>query len=82
MAEAGWKGPFSAGPGPYETMEGRFNGGGWVDGAMAVSVDEGKGVWAAPIGTDPDDGVSALPVGDGHDVFMGAGQWDGYWGTL
>lgn len=69
--DQGWRGPFSSGTAPGES-QGRMGGGGWVDGPMPVSVDEGKGVWPAPIGDDPESyQMRAVPAPQQYEVHGG-----------
>lgn len=40
------------GPREYGEASGRFNGGGWIEGPMAATDEDGKGIWAQPPESD------------------------------
>lgn len=68
--DQGWRGPFG-GTAPGES-QGRMNGGGWVDGPLAVGPEEGRGVWEASIGADPQSyAVAAVPAPSMDDTHGG-----------
>lgn len=48
------------GPREYGEAEGRFNMGGWLDGPMAFSDFDGKGIWAQPPARDGENGGGTL----------------------
>ncbi len=66
----GWNGPFSSGSGPHGEGMGVMNGGGWVDGPLAVSRDEGYGVQRPPVGADGEPFNGAMGQGEGQDKIL------------
>lgn len=70
--DQGWRGPFSDGTAPGESQSNAMGGGGWADAPMPVSTDEGKGVWRAPIGDDPQSfQMAAVPAPQQYEVHGG-----------
>lgn len=78
MDGGGWKGPFQGGSGPHGDGMGVMGGGGWVDGPMAVSVDEGYGVQMPARGADGSPHSGSMSEGEGQDKILSTVMgWDG-----
>jgi hypothetical protein len=77
MDGGGWKGPFDGGNGPHAEGMGVMNGGGWVDGPLAVSREEGHGLWMQPPAVDGETANNVMPQGEGQDKILNAVMgWD------
>jgi hypothetical protein len=77
MDGGGWSGPFQGGSGPHSEGMGVMGGGGWVDGPMAVSVDEGYGVQRPPLGADGSPNMGQIAQGEGQDKILATVMgWD------
>ena len=78
MDGGGFSGPFSSGSGPHGEGMGVMGGGGWVDGPMSVSRDEGHGLWAQPPAADGEPFNGQMSEGEGQDKILNTvAGWDG-----
>ena len=77
MSDQGWYGT-GGGMGPVAPGEGRFGDGGWLTDPMLVGPQDGRGVWAAPIGAHPEMDFSPQPVGEhpGDFIMIEVEGWD------
>ena len=77
MDGGGWKGPFSDGSGPHAEGMGVMNGGGWIDGPMSVSREEGHGLWAQAPHADGEPTAGSISEGEGQDKILSTVMgWD------
>jgi hypothetical protein len=78
MDGGGWTGPFGGNSGSHPEGMGVMGGGGWVDGPMGVSVDEGFGVQRPPLGPDGEPNMGRPSEGEGVDMIRSTVTgWDG-----